>query len=122
MRRSRIWSPAELLIFGLELAPPVPDDETERGDAVLGGRDGHDVFAREFDFVARLGGNKLAGHAPAVEPGERSEDVFDVLDGVFGDVDRRRFHLHHPPAGHVDRQRGDVVEMAMGDEPGVRCP
>ena len=34
---------------------------------------------------------------------------------------RRRLHLHHAPAGDVDRQGGDVVEVRVRDEPGRRA-
>ena len=44
-----------------------------------------------------------------------------VLDGFGRHVDRRRLHLHHPPAGDVDRQGGDVVEVRVRDEPGRRA-
>ena len=46
----------------------------------------------------------------------RSEQL-DALDGLGRQVDRRRLHLHHPPPGDQDRQRGDVVEMRVADEP-----
>ena len=79
-----------------------------------------DQLARELDLLARHQPDELRRHPAAVEPLEGAEEHLDLLDRLGRQVDRRRLHLHHPPPGDVDRQRGDVVEVGVRDEPGRR--
>ena len=79
------------------------------------------LLARQLDLLAGPHADQLAGLPAAVEPLADLEQVIDQVDGVLGQVDRRRLHLHHPPAGDVDRQGGDVVQVRVRDEPGRRA-
>src|SRR5262249_59025387 len=54
---------------------------------------------------------------PIFEPVEallRAVQGLDRLDRVGRQVDGRRLHLHHPAAGDVDRQGGEVVQVRVG--------
>ena len=62
-------------------------------------------------------GFQLARHPAAVEPRELPQDFLHRLDRFGRHVDHRRRHLHHPPPGDIHRQRRDVVQMAVRDEP-----
>ena len=82
---------------------------------VADGRD--DELARELDLVARRDRPQFARQPAAVEPRELPQDLLHRLDRFGRHVDDGRRHLHHPPPGDVHRQRRDVVEMAVRDEP-----
>ncbi len=119
-RRSRICSPVEALVFGLELLAPLPDEITQRGNRVLGGERLDDQLARELDLVAGLEPDQIRRHPAAVEPLDGTQEQLDALDGLGRQVDRRRLHLHHPPPRDQHRQRRDVVQMDVANEPGGR--
>ena len=84
--------------------------------------DGDDVLARQLDLVAGLdAAQRRTTCRPRSSRCMISSSLLHVLDGSAGHVDRRRLHLHHAPAGDVDRQGGDVVEVRVRDEPGRRA-
>ena len=39
-----------------------------------------------------------------------------VVHRLLREVNRRRLHLHHPPAGNKDRDRRQMIEVRVGDE------
>ena len=59
----------------------------------------------------------LAGIRPRSSRWKARRSISTASTAVDRQVDRGRLHLHHPPPGHVDRQRREVVEVGMRDEP-----
>ena len=57
------------------------------------------------------------GSRPRSSLRELPQDLLHRLDRFGRHVDDRRRHFHHPPAGDVHRQRHDVVQVAVRDEP-----
>ena len=84
-------------------------------------RHGDYVLARHLDLVAGLETHQLARQPAAIEPGEQLEDAVDPLDGLFGQVDCRGLHLHHPAPGDVNRQGRHMIEMRVRDKPAGRA-
>ena len=81
-------------------------------------RDGRDdELARQLDFVARRDRLQFARQPAAIELGELPQDFLHRLDRFGRHVNHGRRHFHHPPAGDVHRQRHDVVQVAVRDEP-----
>ena len=121
-RRSRISSPARPSYSDRSLRRRCQTTIAERRDGVLGGRGGDHELARQLDFVAGPGSDEAARQPPAVEAADLLEDLFDGVDGVLGQIDRGRLHLHHPPPGDIDRQGHDVVDVRVRDRASSACP
>ena len=110
----------QTVVFVLEFPAAFPDDVAHARQRVGRARDGDDMLPRQFDLVAGAGGQKGAWQPATVEPRDGFEQPLDRFDRRLRQIDGGRFHLHHPPPGDVDRQRRDVVEVGVGNEPGAR--
>ena len=54
---------------------------------------------------------RSAGWPASIEPLHDEQQPAHVFQALFGQIDRGRLHLHHPPPRNVHRQRRDVVEI-----------
>ena len=70
---------------------------------MLRGRDRHHVFTRQIEF-ARANGNQAARKPATVEPSKRLENPLDRFDVALGEINDGRFHFHHPPPRHINRE------------------
>ena len=114
------WSPIRGSNSGLSLRRRSQTRNPSAGRVCRVGERVHHQLARQLDLLAGGQPHQVGGHPAAVEPLEGAQEQLDPLDGLGGQVDRGRLHLHHPPPRHVDRQRRQVVEVGVRDEPGRR--
>ena len=109
------------VVLLLELETPFPDDVADRRNRVRRGERHDHMLARQFDLLAGRDAVQVADHAAAVEAVKDQQQATHVLQGIGREINVGRRHAHHAPAGDVDRQGGDVIEVSMREQPGRRA-
>ena len=106
----------------LQLVPPVPHHEPATGNGV--DRVEHGRPRARATVRSRRRPRRRAGRTTCRPRSSRcmiSISFFTSSSASAGTYIGRRLHLHHPPAGDVHRQRRDVVQVGVRDEPRRRA-
>ena len=106
----------KVLQFRFELAAPIPHNVPDRRHGVSRFKNGHDVLAGQFEFVAGLDTNHVNIHSTAIQPLPGVEHDACRMSDLIRQINRRRLHLHHPPPCDECRQSRHVVQVAVRNE------